>query len=66
MFFAAVVVWSIFVTKIAGLFSVCTFVLQTGPESGVDRVKKGGSYMCIKVGDVSNSHSSLTFLQTLT
>ena len=24
-------------------------MLQTGPASGVDKVKKGGSYMCIKV-----------------
>ena len=27
-------------------------MLQTGPASGVDKVKKGGSYMCIKVNSV--------------
>ena len=31
--------------------------LQRGPEEGTDKVKKGGSYMCNKVGIVASDHS---------
>lgn len=40
-----------------GRLAVCTsefssLLLQKGPPSGKDRVKKGGSYMCHKVSQV--------------
>jgi len=34
------------------------FVSQTGPATGKDKVKKGGSYMCVKVNGINSFDST--------